>query len=314
MDLREMARTKALHLERFPLALPGEDRSYGGNAFYVERLPRSVWFANLRTMMPPSHWRQLSTYTIARASEVCEICGSNERLEAHERWHFDPANGIQKLIRLMCVCKLCHLSIHSGVAGALGLREDIERHIFRLTLWGKREMKQHFKEAGRRWEELTAVTWRQDVSIATATGATLYSRDEQWRRVQASKRRWAAQEERTCLTLDGMHYDFAEEIAKGFVVFYAMSDEETIGSLPVSTDLWYCLRNPADLSSATARLDLKTYLHAYKQPHGVSSDAELMAALQAYDGPKRLVLTDDVHMTEEMVLNGLPQGIIFSLG
>lgn len=311
-----MARTKALHLERFPVALPGEDRTYGGNDFHVDLVPRSAWFANLRAMMPLSHWRGLSAYVIARAHGACEICSSEERLEAHERWHFDPANGIQKLMRLMCVCKLCHLSIHSGIADVLGIREEIGFHIFQLTLWGKREMKQHMKEAGKRWEDLSVIAWEQDVSIAADAGIDLYSKAETWRRVQAKQSQLATKGSSTQLIIDGVRWDFARELAEGCVVFVAKSDEDMLGAVPAGdgSGVNYWVKDPRLLSPATARLDLKIFLRAHRHPQGISSDTEVKDALKADDGPKRLVLTNEVQLTDEMAVDALRRGIVFSRG
>lgn len=40
-----MGRGKSLHLERYSNELPKENRLYGGNNFYVDLVPGSVWWA-----------------------------------------------------------------------------------------------------------------------------------------------------------------------------------------------------------------------------------------------------------------------------
>lgn len=309
-----MGRGKDLHLERFQNELPGEDRSYGGNDFYVDLVPRSVWWANLRVMLPPSQWKALSKYVIARAGAACEICGSTIRLEAHERWDFERDTGKQKLARIVCVCKLCHLSIHIGLAGEFGIREEIEAHIFQLTLWGKREMNRHIKEARHRWDELSHLAWEADVSIVTNAGLTPYAKDEVRRRVNEKNRKINEKMDSTCLTIDGWAWDLSDEVFKGCVVFIAETDEESLGGLPLSEGpafAEYTAKRPELIDPGKAMLDLKTFVTAYRRSYAISSNAELANALLDIEGPKRLVLTDDVDVTFEMVMSGFSEGILF---
>ena len=90
-------------------ALRGEDRLYGGNKFYVDTIPPTAFFSNLRASMSQYEWKKLSEYTRKRAGGRCEICSSDRRPEAHERLSFDASTRVQKLERLMCLCKACHL-------------------------------------------------------------------------------------------------------------------------------------------------------------------------------------------------------------
>lgn len=46
-----MSKKSPLNLEQYGDALPGEDRLFGGNNFYVEMIPSNAWYANLRAIL-----------------------------------------------------------------------------------------------------------------------------------------------------------------------------------------------------------------------------------------------------------------------
>ncbi|MHA6629156.1 DUF5710 domain-containing protein [Pseudonocardia sichuanensis] len=77
-----------------PDLLPAEDRTFGAGLF-VDMVPRSCWFTNVRTCVSPQDWERLRRMITRRAGQKCEVCGAGEDrtvqrwLEAHERWAYD---------------------------------------------------------------------------------------------------------------------------------------------------------------------------------------------------------------------------------
>ena len=57
-----MAKNVPLNFDQYGDSLPGEDRSFGGNSYYVDLVPLRAWFANLRAAIPASQWKELSGY------------------------------------------------------------------------------------------------------------------------------------------------------------------------------------------------------------------------------------------------------------
>ena len=96
-----------------PDLLPGEDRSLGSGLF-VDLVPSSCWFTNVRSCVVAKDWERLRRMITARAGHACEVCGATPDpaaktwLEAHERWTFDPATRVQRLGRLICLCTPYH--------------------------------------------------------------------------------------------------------------------------------------------------------------------------------------------------------------
>lgn len=55
------------------------------------------------------------------------ICGRPvRRLEAHERWEYDEANGVQKLADVVALCHRCHETVHIGRAQLTGRGQEAE--------------------------------------------------------------------------------------------------------------------------------------------------------------------------------------------
>ena len=80
-----------------------------------ELIPDGCWYSNLRSVLSPAQWDAVRKDAYARADGRCMICGApSRRLEAHERWSFDEARGIQKLTDVVAVCPACHAVIHIG--------------------------------------------------------------------------------------------------------------------------------------------------------------------------------------------------------
>jgi hypothetical protein len=56
-----------------PDLLPGEDRSLGSGLF-VDLVPSSCWFTNVRSCVVPADWERLRRMILDRAGHRCEVC------------------------------------------------------------------------------------------------------------------------------------------------------------------------------------------------------------------------------------------------
>ncbi len=101
--------------------LPGEGRSLGSDLF-VDLVPSSCWFTNVRSCVIPKDWERLRRVVTNRSGERCEACGrradssTGTRLEAHERLDLRQTSRVQTLSRLICLCNQCHTVTHFGLA------------------------------------------------------------------------------------------------------------------------------------------------------------------------------------------------------
>jgi hypothetical protein len=151
-----------------PDVLPGEDRSYGAGLF-VDLIPKSSWFDNVRAAVDPADWDRLRHHVYRRAGYRCEACRTNRfRLEAHERFAYEAQAGVQRLVRLICLCHWCHTATHMGLAGLRGVQDQALAHLMTVTGMNPAEANEHVSEAFARWERRSQIPWHVDLSMIAA--------------------------------------------------------------------------------------------------------------------------------------------------
>ncbi|MFC4943297.1 DUF5710 domain-containing protein [Pseudonocardia sp. GCM10023141] len=173
--------------------LPGEDRSFGSGLF-VDMVPSSCWFTNVRTCVSQQDWERLRRMITSRANQRCEICGATEDrsmkrwLEAHERWAYDEHAGVQALRRLICLCSSCHLVTHFGYANVSGRTDEAFTHLRAVTGMTAVDAERHVDAAGQVWIARSARVWSLDLSMLTDAGVTLARPEAAGQRPAAAQR------------------------------------------------------------------------------------------------------------------------------
>ncbi|MDJ0340417.1 DUF5710 domain-containing protein [Streptomyces sp. H10-C2] len=158
--------------------LPGEDRTLG-NGLFVDLVPSSCWFTNVRSCVTPRDWERLRRMITRRAGMRCEACGAGEDrqaqrwLEAHERWLYDDAARVQSLKRLICLCTDCHTVTHYGYAQIRGLESKAFAHLTKVTKMDGVTARRHIDAAFALWRRRSTITWKLNLSILTDAGVTL---------------------------------------------------------------------------------------------------------------------------------------------
>lgn len=295
-----------LDLNLFGDCLPGEDRSFGGSQFYVDTVPESSWFKNVRSMTTASQWRAISSYVKNRARNRCEICGSDVLLEAHERWSLDSAIRTQKLIRFVCLCKLCHLGTHWGITGALGLSDMVKTHILSITGWSKENFSDHLNEL--KTQALSDGAWKLDVSMIEAVFLKLQDPGPV---VQRKRKELAESLSKTTIQDDGAVLDLSREIRRGFFAMVAETDEQMIGSVPLSTSQNYVAKHPSEIGHDIVHIPLSTFVKAHNNPMIVREEEGLDWAMEDRSNPKRLVVNFALIDTA-VVISCLKDALLFS--
>lgn len=161
-----------------PELLPGEDRGFGAGLF-VDLVPRSCWFTNVRSCVSPGDWERLRRPVLRRAGHRCEVCGDGKDrdarrwLEVHERWHYDELAGVQVLRRLICLCSPCHLVTHFGYANVTGRTDEAFGHLRWVTGMSQPQARAHVHDAEQVWIARSSRVWELDLSILTGVGITV---------------------------------------------------------------------------------------------------------------------------------------------
>lgn len=147
----------------------GEDRTIGGNELYIDMIPKTSYFKNVRNCFSTNDWDIIRNHIYNRTENRCECCGvkRSKYLEAHERWIYDIETKTQKLIRIIALCKLCHQATHYGHSKIKKDITKINEHIKKVRKINDEELKKHIKEAYEIWKERNKIEWIIDLSIIT---------------------------------------------------------------------------------------------------------------------------------------------------
>lgn len=194
----------------------GENREFNGSDLFIDLIPETSWFNNVRSCISGKDWLRIRKYAYERVNYKCECCGlfckfekeyddedfeddsdeeleqecNNEfnkkkelkkwntiRLEAHERWSYDNINKIQKLERIIALCHRCHSATHYGLTKLRGLSNHADKHLMKINKWNKEQLLNHSKEQWNIWAERNKVKWNTDVSIISNSGIKLKNKN-----------------------------------------------------------------------------------------------------------------------------------------
>ena len=130
-----------------------------------ELVPDSCWYSNLRSELPKEVWDTLRKKAYARAGGKCMICGApTTRLEAHEQWEYDDANGVQRLKNIVAVCRPCHEVIHIGRTQLMGREREASEHFMKVNGVSYAEYRKALGEANEKHRERSRRDWTLDIS------------------------------------------------------------------------------------------------------------------------------------------------------
>lgn len=134
-------------------------------ALFVDLVPNSVWFSNLRSELTKEEWELVQKATFKAANYLCEICGSRgpqHPVECHERWHYDSQTRVQTLVRTIALCPACHRTTHYGFARVKGLEQEAKRHLMQVNEWDDAKANQHIQQADDEWIRRSEIKWKLD--------------------------------------------------------------------------------------------------------------------------------------------------------
>jgi Domain of unknown function (DUF5710) len=153
---------------------PGEDRAAGGSDLYVDLVPSSCWFTNVRSCVDAVDWLRIRYFVGDRCKWTCEVCGLEAQdLDIHERWSYDEDTRVQRLVRLIGLCDGCHRVTHFGKAEIDGFGKAAFAHLCQVNSWTAEEAQGHIDRAFDVFEERSHFDWTLDLSLITEAGVAL---------------------------------------------------------------------------------------------------------------------------------------------
>lgn len=132
---------------------------------HTELVPKTCFFTNVRSQVSEEDWDWLRKETYKQANHKCECCQSKGRMEAHEIWHYDDTKNIQKLHAIVCLCNLCHLTMHLGYAEIKGKGKEVREHLSKVNGWTKAETNLYIEAVFEIWFQRSQKNWTLDLTL-----------------------------------------------------------------------------------------------------------------------------------------------------
>ena len=154
------------------ISIIGEDRTFGGEELYIDMIPKTSYFKNVRSLFNDTDWNLIRHHIYERSSHRCECCGVKrfKYLDAHERWIYDYETKTQKLIRIIALCRPCHQATHFGHSKKTKNIDKIKEHLKKVKKINDIELENHIREAYNIWNDRNKIEWIIDTSIISNSG------------------------------------------------------------------------------------------------------------------------------------------------
>ena len=146
--------------------LPKKYKGWKKAVLVPDMLPTTAWADNVRTQVSPDRWNILRRYCYNAAGSRCEVCGDkgSPYLECHEEWSFNEDTGVQKLVKLLALCPLCHKAKHLGYAKRIGVLDEVYDKLKDVNGWDDAKLAKALDLVHERWKRLSMRKWQTDIS------------------------------------------------------------------------------------------------------------------------------------------------------
>ncbi len=134
----------------------------------LDLIPFSSFYSNVRTTISKNQWDLIRNQVYSKALYLCEICGDNSALDAHEVWEYK--NSIQKLIKLQALCRACHGVKHFGLSEIRGKRQQALLHLIKINNISESEAEDYIRKEFLIWKERSKKKWKLDLSYLEEFG------------------------------------------------------------------------------------------------------------------------------------------------
>ncbi len=132
---------------------------------FVDLVPNTAWFSNLRSELNASEWAAVKNKTYRTANYVCEACGGrgpDHPVECHERWTYVEDVQLQILDRTVALCPACHEATHFGLARVKGREVEACQQLMRVNCWSDSQLTAHVRLAMDDYKRRSSMKWRLD--------------------------------------------------------------------------------------------------------------------------------------------------------
>jgi len=136
-------------------------------------VPASAWNSNLRAVLSAARWRDFRQAVFAKHGPTCAFCGARPKsLDCHEIWSYsiesDATAGRQSLVKVLPLCKSCHMVCHIGFWSLQGKFDVALAHMMRVRKINRTAALAEITAANAVFEHLSRFDWILDIESAKA--------------------------------------------------------------------------------------------------------------------------------------------------
>lgn len=143
----------------------------------IELVPKTCWYSNVRSEVSKVKWDEIRNTCYGKAGHKCQICGdtgTNQgygwKVECHEVWHYDDAEGIQKLMDFISLCPKCHKVKHLGHSRINGEYDMCVKHLRKVNKWNKKKTDKYLEEVNETYMQRSQYDWELDITLVDKYG------------------------------------------------------------------------------------------------------------------------------------------------
>lgn len=123
--------------------------------------------------MSPAEWQAVRLAVFKKHGKSCAFCKKTPKsLDCHEIWSYSIEDGSsigkQRLIKILPLCKACHMVCHIGFWSLQGKYEQALQHMARTRRISKAAASAEIAEAFQVFEHLSRFEWELEVGAVSS--------------------------------------------------------------------------------------------------------------------------------------------------
>lgn len=137
---------------------------------YINLIPRSLWYLNLRKLLTDNQWKKLSQQIKEEQSYVCQACSisikqlkNKKYFHCHEMWEFCDNDLTVNLLCLITLCSYCHLATHIGFASINNKYDFAFNHLCKVNKWDQEIAKLYIEANFEQWSQRSNKKWKINI-------------------------------------------------------------------------------------------------------------------------------------------------------
>lgn len=121
--------------------------------------------------MSADRWRSFREAVFAKHGRTCAFCGAKPKsLDCHEIWSYSIEHGAttgrQSLVKVLPLCKRCHMVCHIGFWSLQGKFDEAISHMMRVRKISRSDAMAEITAANAQFEQLSRFEWVLDIESA----------------------------------------------------------------------------------------------------------------------------------------------------